>query len=112
MLPADAVEPISRWLHALAADAEGRRDIARRTVQGAMRALAGRMDGIADADLDAAAVQTLVAEYQAHARFEEEVFLPLAQSILGRNSAHMAALGLSLHIRHASEGLLRRHGHI
>ncbi|MHA7207572.1 dynamin family protein [Arthrobacter sp. MDT1-65] len=49
MLPADAVEPIARWLHTLAADAEGRRDIARRTVQGAMRALAGRMDGIAEA---------------------------------------------------------------
>ncbi|OUM39656.1 dynamin family protein [Arthrobacter sedimenti] len=49
MLPADAVVPISRWLQALAADAEGRRDIARRTVKGAMRALAGRIDSIADA---------------------------------------------------------------
>ncbi|MHA7180928.1 dynamin family protein [Arthrobacter sp. MDB2-24] len=49
MLPADAVVPISRWLQALAADAEGRRDIARRTVQGAMRALAGRIDSIAEA---------------------------------------------------------------
>ncbi|MHA7281893.1 dynamin family protein [Arthrobacter sp. TMS2-4] len=49
MLPADAVEPITRWLQALAADADGRRDIARRTVSGAMRALAGRIDTIADA---------------------------------------------------------------
>lgn len=49
MLPADAVEPINRWLQALAADAEGRREIARRTVGGAMRALAGRIDAIADA---------------------------------------------------------------
>ncbi len=49
MLPADAVEPITRWLQALAADADGRRDIARRTVSGAMRALAGRIDGIAEA---------------------------------------------------------------
>ncbi|WP_394252359.1 dynamin family protein [Arthrobacter pityocampae] len=49
MLPADAVEPITRWLQALAADADGRRDIARRTVSGAMRALAGRIDAIADA---------------------------------------------------------------
>ncbi|MDQ0735266.1 dynamin family protein [Arthrobacter agilis] len=49
MLPADAVEPITRWLQALATDAEGRRDIARRTVQGAMRALAERVDGIAEA---------------------------------------------------------------
>lgn len=49
MLPADAVEPISRWLQALAADADGRRDIARRTVRGAMLALAGRIDAIAEA---------------------------------------------------------------
>ncbi len=49
MLPAAAVEPITRWLQALAVDAEGRRDIARRTVQGAMRALADRVDGIAEA---------------------------------------------------------------
>ncbi|WP_105030891.1 dynamin family protein [Arthrobacter ruber] len=49
MLPPDAVEPITRWLQALAADADGRRDIARRTVQGAMRALADRVDGIAEA---------------------------------------------------------------
>ncbi|MHA7238450.1 dynamin family protein [Arthrobacter sp. TMS1-12-1] len=49
MLPADAVEPITRWLQALAADADGRRDIARRTVSGAMRALAGRIDAIAEA---------------------------------------------------------------
>lgn len=49
MLPADTVEPISRWLQALAADAEGRRDVARRTVGGAMRALADRIDGIGTA---------------------------------------------------------------
>ncbi|MEG9248615.1 dynamin family protein [Arthrobacter sp. Soc17.1.1.1] len=49
MLPAAAVEPITRWLQALAADADGRRDIARRTVQGAMRALADRVDAIAEA---------------------------------------------------------------
>ncbi|WP_434993957.1 dynamin family protein [Arthrobacter sp. Ld5] len=49
MLPADAVEPIMRWLQALAADADGRRDIARRTVSGALRALAARIDAIADA---------------------------------------------------------------
>ncbi|MEY2688035.1 MAG: hypothetical protein RL375_2233, partial [Pseudomonadota bacterium] len=28
-------------------------------------------------------------------------FLPLSQTILGRNGDHMAALGLSLHTRHA-----------
>lgn len=30
----------------------------------------------------------------------ETEFLPLSQTILGRNSNHMAALGLSLHMRH------------
>lgn len=54
-----------------------------------------------DAELDSAAVEQLVGDYRAHARFEEEVFLPLSQTILGRNANHMAALGLSLHIRHA-----------
>lgn len=49
MLPPVAVEPVVRWLDGLAADVEGRRDIARRTVRGAMRALAGRIDGIAEA---------------------------------------------------------------
>ena len=52
------------------------------------------------ADLDVAAVQQLVAQYRAHAAFEEREFLPLSQQILGRNANHMAALGLSLHMRH------------
>lgn len=47
------------------------------------------------------AVQMLVSEYRAHAAFEEREFLPLAHAILGRNGNHMAALGLSLHMRHA-----------
>lgn len=51
-------------------------------------------------DLDAAAVQQLVTQYRAHAAFEEREFLPLSQTILARNSNHMAALGLSLHMRH------------
>lgn len=54
-----------------------------------------------DAELDSAAIETLVSGYRAHARFEEEVFLPLSQTILGRDANHMAALGLSLHIRRA-----------
>ncbi len=49
MLPAGSVEPITRWLRALAADAEGRREIARRTVRGAMNALASRVEAIAGA---------------------------------------------------------------
>jgi heme-degrading monooxygenase HmoA len=65
-----------------------------------------------DAWLDAAAVKTLVDEYRAHARFEEDVLLPLAQSILSRNGDHMAALGLSLHIRHSLGDVRRRFGSI
>ncbi|MFM2057093.1 MAG: hypothetical protein RLY71_1478 [Pseudomonadota bacterium] len=64
------------------------------------------------APLDASATATLVTDYLAHARFEEEAFLPLAQTILGRNSNHMAALGLSLHIRHATDDVRRRFGFI
>lgn len=53
-------------------------------------------------DIDTAAVEALVRVYQAHAAFEEAEFLPLSETILSRNSNHMAALGLSLHIRHVS----------
>ncbi len=53
--------------------------------------------------LDAAAVQALVAQYRAHAEFEEREFLPLSQAILSRNSNHMAALGLTLHMRHIAQ---------
>lgn len=52
------------------------------------------------ADIDTVVVAELVRAYTAHARFEEDSFLPLAQEILGRNGNHMAALGLSLHMRH------------
>lgn len=52
-------------------------------------------------DLDIGEVQRLVTEYTAHASYEEAEFLPLSEVILGRNSNHMAALGLSLHMRHA-----------
>ncbi len=54
-----------------------------------------------DTDLDTVAVQQMVSEYHAHAAFEESDFLPLSQEILGRNQNHMAALGMSLHMRHA-----------
>jgi hemerythrin superfamily protein len=53
------------------------------------------------ARVDEAAVAELVRAYTAHARFEETQLLPLAEEILGRNDHHMAALGLSLHMRHA-----------
>jgi hypothetical protein len=63
-----------------------------------------------DAVLDAAAVSALVQHYQNHARFEEQTFLPLSQEILGRNSNHLAALGMSLHLRHAVPAALQRFG--
>lgn len=50
--------------------------------------------------LNMAGVAHLVNSYQTHATFEETQFLPLAHTILARNSKHMAALGLSLHMRH------------
>lgn len=50
--------------------------------------------------LDAARIQNLVQHFFAHAHFEEEHFLPLAQKILGRHGEAMAALGRSLHERH------------
>jgi Hemerythrin HHE cation binding domain len=61
-----------------------------------------------ESDVDGADIQALVDSYQAHARFEEEVFLPLSQTILGRNSNHMAALGVSMHMRHAVPQVLQR----
>jgi len=65
-----------------------------------------------DANLDPAISSSLVTDYLAHAAFEEADFLPMAQHILGRNSHHMAALGLSLHIRHASPENRRKFGFI
>ncbi|MCM2296707.1 hemerythrin domain-containing protein [Rhodoferax sp.] len=53
--------------------------------------------------IDLAAMQQLVNDYQAHAAFEEALFLPLSETILSRNSNHMAALGLSLHVRHITQ---------
>lgn len=57
------------------------------------------------APLDTATVEKLVKAYRDHAAFEESVFLPLCQMILGRNGSHMAALGLSLHMRHVAPKL-------
>jgi hemerythrin-like domain-containing protein len=64
-----------------------------------------------DSDVDAAAVQRLVEGYAAHARYEEEHFLPLSQTLLGRDGNRMAALGISLHMRHAVPAMLERYGY-
>lgn len=55
------------------------------------------------AALDAALVGQLVRDYLQHAKFEEEQFLPLAETVLRRNGDHLAALGLALHLRHAPQ---------
>lgn len=65
-----------------------------------------------DALMDPIAVGTLVDRYRTHAQVEENEFLPVARLILGRNSDHMAALGLALHIRHAAPDIRRRFGFI
>ena len=56
-----------------------------------------------DTALDMADAHALVIAYSSHAAFEESEFLPLSKLILGRDSNHMAALGLSLHMRHAPQ---------
>jgi hemerythrin-like domain-containing protein len=61
-----------------------------------------------DSDLDANDVRDLVEVYRAHASYEERVFLPLAQRILGRNANHLAALATSLHLRHAMPEVMQR----
>ena len=54
-----------------------------------------------DSDLDAAAVDKLVTQYVAHARFEEAEYLPQAYTVLSRHANRMDALALALHLRHA-----------
>ncbi|WP_427007069.1 dynamin family protein [Pseudarthrobacter sp. H2] len=49
MLPPAAVEPLRSWLAELAADAAGRADIARRTLNGTVRALGSRVETVAQA---------------------------------------------------------------
>ena len=49
MLPAGTVLPLRTWLGDLAADSAGRSDIARRTLNGTVRALAGRVALVAQA---------------------------------------------------------------
>ncbi|MFF1382966.1 dynamin family protein [Arthrobacter sp. NPDC058288] len=49
MLPGGAVEPLGHWLRELAADSAGRAEIARRTLNGTVRALSGRVAALAQA---------------------------------------------------------------
>ena len=61
-----------------------------------------------NAELRAGDVATLIDAYRRHAAYEELEFLPLARGILSRNGDHLAALGLSLHLRHVPQPV----GHI
>ena len=82
-----------------------------REVEATWAKLAPALKAIAkgrDASFDAAAIEALVQRYRAHAAFEESEFLPLSETILGRDSQHKAALGLSLHMRHAVPDALAR----
>lgn len=63
-----------------------------------------------ESTLDGSAVTALVRAYASHAKFEEERFLPLSEEILGRNGDHMAALGVSLHLRHSLPEVLAKYG--
>lgn len=63
----------------------------------------GRPTEISIVDID-----FMVQHYREHAQYEELEFLPLAQAILGRQSAEMAALGRTMHKRHAPRGLFGR----
>ncbi len=84
-----------------------------RRIEAAWNKLEPKLKAVAkghETDVAAADIQALVESYQAHARFEEAVFLPLSQAILGRNSNHMAALGVSMHMRHAMPQVLQRFG--
>lgn len=85
-----------------------------RDIEAAWERLKPHLKGIAkghEAALDTAALAALVSHYKAHARYEEQQFLPLSKAILGRNGNHMAALGVSLHMRRALPGVMERFGH-
>ena len=75
-----------------------------RTLESRWKALEGQLKRVAkgkDADIEVEDIRDLVTQYKAHTTFEEAEFLPLSQQILTRDSHHMAALGLSIHMRHS-----------
>lgn len=55
-----------------------------------------------DTELDEQATAVLIANYKAHAHFEENHLLPLAAEIIGRSDPELARLGHALYIRHGS----------
>lgn len=86
-----------------------------RQVEAAWARLEPKLKAVAkghDADVNPADIATLVKTYEAHARFEEAEFLPLAKRILERNALHMEALSLALHAKHALPEVMRRVGRV
>ncbi|MEY4075091.1 MAG: hypothetical protein RL442_860 [Pseudomonadota bacterium] len=74
-----------------------------RVIEGLWRQLEPDLKHVAQGrsfHINAPVLNELVSRYQAHAQVEETQLLPLADTILGRHGNHMAALGLSLHMRH------------
>ncbi|MEY3490233.1 MAG: hypothetical protein RL655_1801 [Pseudomonadota bacterium] len=74
-----------------------------RVIEGLWRQLEPELKHVAQGrsfNINAPVLDDLVSRYQAHAQVEETQLLPLADTILGRHGNHMAALGLSLHMRH------------
>ncbi|MEO7940506.1 MAG: hemerythrin domain-containing protein [Burkholderiaceae bacterium] len=74
-----------------------------RVIEAIWRELEPQLQKVAHGQLssiDVASVERLVGQYKAHAHLEEEQFLPLAETILGRKDPKMAELGLALHMRH------------
>jgi len=74
-----------------------------RVIEGLWRQLEPELKHVAQGrsyHINAPVLDDLVSRYQAHAQVEETQLLPLADTILGRHGNHMAALGLSLHMRH------------
>lgn len=53
--------------------------------------------------LDVDRVKTLVAKYEAHARYEEDEFLPLAEDLLSRHAEELGKLARALHSRHSAK---------
>ena len=74
-----------------------------RVIEGLWRQLEPELKHVAQGrsfHINAPVLDDLVSRYRAHAQVEETQLLPLADTILGRHGNHMAALGLSLHMRH------------
>lgn len=67
MLPGGGVEPLGHWLHELAADSAGRAEIARRTLNGTVRALSGRVAALAQASREQQQSRDVLARDVRHA---------------------------------------------